>query len=241
MEYYKPIVTEDKFKYIYEGAKPAYHTGNDCVRLLSNFKNFEIPDQVRTKGEQAVTEFREWFKTVQNIFNEKPVIFEALLFSRYGIQSNVREVDYINSGAEEKENLDLPELERRIDGLLTEAGRYFNEQDKVQQNLIRRFGKLTFLAYINKEIYSNDSGLSDDDLKVFLRSYDIKFKKPIKALLKEYYRVLYNPEMKFEGQLLEALGFRPCGSCHDQYSDLHTETPEIKSTILFAEGDDLPW
>ena len=237
-EYYKPIVTEDKFKYIYEGVKPAYHTGSDCDRLLSNFKNFEIPLLIRENGEQAVIEFREWFKTVQKVFNETPMIFEALLFSRYGIQSNIGEVDYKNSGAEEKENLDLPELEKRIDSLLNEAGSFFRNSDSVHQNIIRKLGKLTFLAYSYKKIYSNDSGMSDEALKGFLGSYDIKFKKPIKVLLREYYRVLYNPEMKFEGKLLEALGFRPCGSCHGQYSSLPVENSENQAPDpLWALGN----
>ncbi len=218
LEYYRPISTEDKYVYVYEGIQPAYHTGSDCIRLLSNFKNFKVPDSIKQKGHQAVIEFREWFKKYQKEFYEKPEIFEALFYSRFGFK--VEKVDYDNSGAEEKENLDLSELENRIDGVLTEAGRFFRECNSVHQNIIKRFGKITFLAYINKEIYSNDTGVSDDDLKAFLRSYDEKFKKPIKILLKEYYRVLYNPEMKFEGQLLKALGFRPCGSCHGDYSDV---------------------
>lgn len=215
-EYYKPIVKKDTFRYIFEGGQPAYHVGHDCSRLLSNFKNFEVPTQIREKGEQAVLEFREWFKTVQKEFNEKPDVFEMLLFSKYGIQVSMKAVDYSNSGVEEKENLDLPELERRIDNILTDAGRFYREQDGFHQNIIKRFSKLTFLAYSYKEIYSNDTGMKDADLKAFLESYDIKFKKPLKELLREYYRVLHNHEMKFEGKLLEALGFRPCGVCHGQ-------------------------
>jgi len=46
-----------------------------------------------------------------------------------------------------------------------------------------------------------------------LRMYDEKFKKPVKDLLIEYYRLLHNPEMTFSGTLLDKLNFRPCGHC----------------------------
>lgn len=238
LEYYRPIVTEDKYVYVYEGIQPAYHAGNECERLHSNFKNFKIPESIKQNGQQAVIEFREWFKKHQKEFYEKPDVFEALFYSKFGFKAE--KVDYENSGIEEKENLDLTELEQRINGILTEAGRFFRECDAVHQNIIRRFGKMTFWAYINKEIYSNDTEIGDDDLKAFLRGYDIQFKKPIKMLLKEYYRELYNPEKKFEGQLLEALGFRPCGACHGNHSDVFAEIPEIKITTPYVD-DDLPW
>ena len=57
-DYYRPIVTEDKFVFVYEGVKPAYHVNDDCIRLLSNFKNFKIPEIIKEKGHEAVIEFR---------------------------------------------------------------------------------------------------------------------------------------------------------------------------------------
>jgi hypothetical protein len=34
--------------------------------------------------------------------------------------------------------------------------------------------------------------------------------KPIKELLIQYYRVMYNPNLSFEGQLLERINYRGC-------------------------------
>ncbi len=80
--------------------------------------------------------------------------------------------------------------------------------------MIRRFEKKTFLAYKEEAIRNNDTRYSDDAIKGFLKKYDEHFKKPVTELLIEYYKVQYNPELKFEGYLLEMLGFKACSACH---------------------------
>ncbi|MEZ5046575.1 MAG: hypothetical protein R2831_06250 [Chitinophagaceae bacterium] len=65
----------------------------------------------------------------------------------------------------------MAELRQEIDQIISEAGRYFvNNKDK--QHIIRRFQKLTFLAYRKGNIDINDTELSDDELRQFLLEYD---------------------------------------------------------------------
>lgn len=106
----------------------------------------------------------------------------------------------------------------QIDALLREAGAYFRE-NKDKQDLIRRFQKYTFLAYTNGEIRMNNSEISDEELRIFLKSYDVRFKKPVKKLLIEYYRLKHNPDLEFSGSLLKKLGFVICSSCLSQKHD----------------------
>jgi hypothetical protein len=137
----------------------------------------------------------------------------------------------------EIENYDLQELEREIDKIISQAGRFFvTNPDK--QSILKRFQKLTFLAYSAKEIYSNDTGLSDPELKEFLMKYDLSFKKPLKRLLLEYYRVKYNPELSFQGKLLEQLNFRLCSSCSETNNDNYLITIIGETEIHL---DDLPF
>jgi hypothetical protein len=125
----------------------------------------------------------------------------------------VSEIERDNSGVETIYNLNLSELEAEIDKIISEASRYFvNNKDK--QHIIRRFQKLTFLAFRKGNIYKNDTELSDEELRQFLLEYDTKFKKPIKELLIQYYRIQYNPDLSFEGQLLERLNFKACSVCY---------------------------
>ena len=44
--------------------------------------------------------------------------------------------------------------------------------------------------------------------RAFFEDSDKRFKRPLKKLLSSYYRVRYNPDLAFDGYLLERLGFR---------------------------------
>ncbi len=82
--------------------------------------------------------------------------------------------------------------------------------------ILKRFSKFTYIAYESNDIYNNDTGYSDEEVKELLKGYDEEFKKPLKRHLIDYYRIKLNPEIKMEGNFLEQLGFKPCGLCHSQ-------------------------
>jgi len=237
-EYYRPIEVVDNLQYVYEGKQPAYHCKSDCERLNSNYKNFKIPEEIREKGTNEILRFRKWFKENSYLL-DKPDTFVMRLHAAFGVQMNPKAIDYANSGVEEKENLNLNELEKRIDKFISEAGQYFNKADNEKKDIIRRFQKYTYLANSLKEIYNNKTRFTDETLKKFLREYDTHFKRPIKDLLIEYYRVKFNPELKFEGGLLEQLGFKPCGACHSDYKTIETLTFNYSDDFDIA--DDLPF
>lgn len=245
IEVYKPVVNKDTYKYVYESEQPpSYHYNKNCERLAAKFKNFEVPFEIKTRvREKAEKEgksetqieilekkqveiFRAWFKNNLVLFRKNTEKFLEQLDIRWNVQRNVSEVERDNSGVEVKENLNLGQLEKEIDEIISAAGRFFH-QNKDKQQIIKRFQKLTFLAKKKEDIYGNDTELSDAELKEFLLKYDKQFKKPIKDLLIEYYRVKYNADLTFKGNLLERLNFRTCSACK------HTENPEyvIDSTI----------
>lgn len=213
-QYYKPLEVRDSFKYVYPETLPSYHKDNTCERLHSKFINFEIPFEIVERGEGEVKKFRVWFSEFKNLLETDGKKFIEKLQAHFSInrEMSLKSYERPNSGAEEKENYSVSDLEKKIDDLLKEAGKYFKANPE-KQAIIKRFGKLTFLAYVHGNIYTNDSGLNDDELKAFLKMYDEKFKKPVKELLIEYYRVLHNPDMTFDGTLLDKINFRPCGHC----------------------------
>ncbi|MCP9754800.1 hypothetical protein EGI26_06445 [Lacihabitans sp. CCS-44] len=237
----------DTFKLVFESEQPpSYHENHSCERLASKFKNFEIPFEIKVRaneqgGEELekaqVQKFRNWFKQNLELYQNDPAEFLKKLDIDWNVQRKVSEIDKENSGVKEIENYDLQELEREIDKIISEAGRFFvTNPDK--QAIIRRFQKLTFLAYSTKEIYSNDTGLSDPELKEFLMKYDLSYKKPLKRLLLEYYRVKYNPELSFQGKLLEQLNFRPCSSCSEMNNGNYLMNIISETEIQL---DDLPF
>jgi hypothetical protein len=237
VEVYVPVVNVDTYKLVYESEQPpSFHTYHDCEKLNSDFKNFEIPFEIKDRANKQggevlekaeVIRFRTWFKKYFQLFQDSPSEFLKKLDIDWNVSLNLREIERENSGIGEVENLNLNELEREIDKIISEAGKFFHANPD-KQTIIKRFSKLTFLGYLTTPIYSNETGLADDELKEFLRYYDQMFKKPTKKLLLEYYKLLYNPKLEFRGKLLEQLNFRECSLC------------KVRDNAILCDGPDIP-
>lgn len=227
--YYIPVSNDDKHKYIFEGGRPAYHQNCNCERLTASFNNFLIPVEIKERGEVEIQKFRSWFKLNMHLLEEKQDVFMMRMALHFKLTVKPQEVSAPNSGIAKLEVYNLPELESRIDAIIRDCGRFWhNNTDK--QAVIRRFSKYTFLGYKTEEINNNDTGLSDKELKEFLVLYDKKFKRPLKNLLIEYYRIKFNPDLNFKTGLLEQLGFVKCQKCHNGFN-LQKELDEAINPI----------
>lgn len=212
-EYYQPLKNEDTFMYVFEGGQAAYHSSNTCERLSSNYTNFKIPNSIKEKGTEEIMKFRVWFKSNRHLLEDRQDIFYLHLTNTFGIKVVLESTSTSNSGPKIKENYDLRELEQRIDEYIRREYEYIKNPNTPEKDILLSFRKLTYLAYNKKPIKNNNTNFSDDEIKTFLLAYDINYKKPIIELLTEYYRVKNNPDMVFQGHLLEQLGFNPCKHC----------------------------
>jgi len=210
-ETYKPRNTEDTLTMVYEGSSPSYHENVDCSRLRSDYENFEIPPEIKQRGAEKINEFREWFRGVEHLYKESPDIFVARLHARWKIITNVNAINIGNSGAVEMENRSLAKIEQEIDKKIKEAGRFYYQSEK-NTKILKAFSRKTYMAY-KDEMWGNNTGYSDDEVKELLKDYDERFKKPLLQDLTHYYRAKLNPDIKMEGRLLEELGFIACRQC----------------------------
>lgn len=210
---YKPLeVKSDTYQWVneYEGQSPAYHKTKDCIRLKSDYTNFKIPDKIQERGRDAVIEFRKWFKEEGLSLLEKGTdIFEMRLQIKYEINAEIETVRETNKGIISFNNYTIEELENTIDEKLREAGRYYNESEK-NKTIISKYSTRTFLANPQYSIEDNDTKYSEEEIRTFLLDYDKRFKKPLKEWLIDYYRLKFNPDIKMQGKLLDALNFKPC-------------------------------
>lgn len=238
---YKPYKPKDSFSFVYEGSKPGYHQYSCCPMLNSDYQNFPIPEEIKEKGKEAIIEFREWFKTVEHLL-EKPDVFVMRLKSKYGIETNPKAINKDNSGNTAIKNDTIEEIETKIDLLIKEAGRFYYASEK-NTKILRRFSKLTFLAYKKEPINGNQTGFSDDDVRSLLKEYDETYKRPLKSNLIEYYRLKFNPELKMEGYFLEKLGFKSCGHCYreDYVPNEKKIVKENNNDNAKGLSDDLPF
>lgn len=228
-EMYIPFQPKDTYTKVYEGKRPSYHVSPECPRLHASYLNFTIPIEIRSKGKDAVIEFRMWFETVKHLYLSDPATFVFRLQAKYGIITNPNSIKHENSGVFELENPSIKELEAEIDKLIKEAGRFYYQSEK-NTEILKLFSKKTFLAYNGQLDNFNTTQYSADEIITFLKEYDEKFKKPLKKLLIEYYRLKLNPEIKMDGVYLDKLGFKPCSDCfekelNDSMNSMYLESP----------------
>ena len=218
---YTPIDTGDRGEFIFEyaGQQPSYHMVPTCSLMHRDFENIRLSEELKKKlaseGVQLKA-FRRWaYDNLLSLFRNRAYdqIIRRIEY-RWGVTVNQGDiVQFDNSDVVSLENLALDELEHKIDQLISAAGRYFFQHE----HILRRFSKLSFLHVKATPIEGNETGLSDAALKTFLRDYHMKFKRPAQQMLRQWYMVSFNPEMKFKGNLLEQLNFKVCSSCQDAF------------------------
>lgn len=205
----KPV---DDFYYVIPPKSPAYHESLDCPFLLSDYRNFEVPVEIKNQGTEKIIEFRQWFLEVQSLFERDPAAFQARLQLKWKILIPLNEIEKQNSGFADVKNYTLEDLVNKINELLGQA-RAFMKSSVPNTIILKRYQKQAYFGLRPDPLENNNTGFSDDEVKKVLAIFDTEYKKPIKNLLLEYYRVTFNPKLKFQGTLLEELGFIACSSC----------------------------
>jgi hypothetical protein len=228
---YKPIEITDNQEFVYEGSNPSYHKYENCDRLSSNFINYRIPTEIKKRGDEAIEEYRKWFKENEKVFSERPDIYQMRLQTKFGIIESIQKVNYKNSGNVYKENLTLSEIESRIDSLLFNAAQYYKD-DKKRQQAVKRYQTATFLAFKEDEIIDNETNYSDEDLKVILREYYYLFIEPTIYYLKEFFKVFYNADIEINEKIFEQLNFKKCGYCYSEKYESESQRLAEKVQVL---------
>lgn len=221
---YNPIYVPDSKKFVYKEQQPAYHQFDDCERLLADYSNIELPQEIKERGDAEIERFRNWFKENSYDLGKDPVRFSMRMQLAFKISINPKSINYDNSGSTNFSNVSIAELENSIDNLLRESGRFYYASEK-NTSILYQFGKISSIAFTENPLKCNNTNYSDDEVKEFLKEYHRKFKIPLKNLLIKYYQVKLNPQLKFSENLLEALGLKLCSCCKKRA----VETSEIEN------------
>lgn len=209
-DYYSKIVTSDNLKFVFEEQQPAFHSYDTCPNLLSDFVNYLIPALIK-KNKQEI-KYRNWFKENIRLTERKILtdLFKDIHFNRWECLPLF--VDYENSGSIEFMDINVDEIENNIDTLLMDT-KVFIEQNPITENIISTLGKRSY-AYNKLNTLPLDRLSYDKDLiSEALKTFELEYKRPLISLLKEYYRIKYNPNLVFEENILSGLGFRQCKVC----------------------------
>ena len=187
-------------KYVFEDGSPSYHADKDCDLLHGDYYNLELPVEIEKRGAQEVERFREFCKTNRDlIVSEDPIVLKKLE-AQFVLQNPPSKISAKNSGLEEFVNMNLRELEVQIEELLSEA-EVFRNKDQETSKTIRNLG---YGSHVAREVK-----IPNSPLYIWHNTYKV----PIKDLLMHYFRVRFNPELAFDGHLLDQLGFKSCSKC----------------------------
>lgn len=210
----KPVDTR---RYVYEGRMPSYHADRTCGNLLSDYFNFAIPVEIQNQGKDGVDIFRVWFRANEQLLQVDTPRFITRMELEFRLRNppTVTSLEAPNSGIEEIQNLSLDQIRDDIDTLLEDAEKMRSSGDQ-SSRIIRLYGNLAHKPF------------DDEETNRILKEW-LSLKQKIKSMLLEYFKVSFNPDLRFEGMLLDQLGFSQCRSCHlkadDQASDISEYWP----------------
>ena len=157
----KNIINRDKgnsvasrSNYIFTSS-PKYHENNDCKTLLNDFKNFEIPEEIRKKGDEEIAKFRDFAKENADFLkNGKEDIFIYKLKMKFSLKQPISKILYSNSGKIEVSKLSHLNIEENI----------LNTIEKIEKLKETEEGRISIKKYMyapdhaknNKEINLTD-------------------------------------------------------------------------------------
>ena len=203
LESYKPVLKKaDTKNHVYKWLPPAYHFSSSCERLRSDYQNFEIPPEIKDKGDSEIAKFREFFSEHRSLLKDGEGKFLDKLEAVFFLKNRPISIFANNSGSLATDNIDLEHLENTIDLLLHDAEKFRNK-DEVTKLKIRNLGYGT-----HKQKEAKEKG-------TILYIWHHEYKQELKNLLTHYFRVKFNPDLVFSGLLLDTLGFKRCGHCHN--------------------------
>jgi hypothetical protein len=239
---------EDSKSYVYEESRNAkYHTDQNCNGLNSAYTDIEIPIEIKyEKGSQVINtnrvyEFRTWFKQpeITNLYYNDQKKFITKLQLKFNLENPPKPVELQSEGLKELNNITLAEVTLDIENILNNIDSFYNQSEKYKKILVTsNFSTKTFLVtskkYRDVGIKNNNTGYSDEDVRIVLTDFYKKVKRPLINHLTNYWILKLNSVLEFNKTLLDKLEFEPCKLC------VGKKTQYVEDVDIY-DADDLPF
>lgn len=239
---------EDTKSFVYEESRHAkYHSDCNCKGLNSIYRDIEIPIEIKYKegssiiNQAKVEEFRTWFKQteISNLYHNDQQKFINRLQLKFNLKNSPKPVEIGNRDYQELTNSTLCEVSNEIEKVLNSVDSFYNQSEMYKKILVTSgFSTKTFLVtskrFRDVEIKNNNSGYSDENVRIVLTDFYNKIKKPLLNHLTNYWILKLNAVLDFNKTLLDQLEFEPCKLC------IH-EKPQYVEDVDIYDYDDLPF
>jgi hypothetical protein len=196
-------------------SKPSFHYKKDCDLLKSDFINLYMPDKIIELGGLAKKLFIKWAEDKKKLFLENFDEFKTQACKKFR-SYDLLPKDFIdcyaeNTGTIFKKQYNIKSIEIEIKRLIKEAKAFYyaSEDHKI---VLSRYKQR---KYFYKSKYDfEDPDYTTASVKSVLRKQSLDFEEPIIGLHKELLRIMFNPNLSFNKNLLIELGFKKCQNCH---------------------------
>jgi len=190
----------DNHEYVGLPKEPAFHYKRNCSFLNSDFQGILIPENVKKKGDYEINKYRIWHKKNRLLARYNHKQFKEKHKDFWGSELQVGIVP--NGGNMAILNIPVNELEEQVKFKINEIVNFKSknpvEWAKIQSNSysVTPFGTVKK----NRALLNFNKNLKD----------------PLISLLLHYYRAKLNPDLDFDVDILDQLGFKLCKSCNSK-------------------------
>jgi hypothetical protein len=196
----------DDYDFVSVSKKPAYHFKKNCSLLMSDFQEYVIPDFVIKKGYYGINKYRFWHKVNKLLARYNFEKFKEKHKVVWGSELQISNIP--NSGNMAFLNTTVNELEEavkfKMDEIITFKSKNPIKWAEIQANSysVTPHGSVAPLGTVNR-----NRALLD---------FNKKLKNPLISALLHYYRAKLNPDLDFDVDILDQLGFKLCKSCNSK-------------------------
>lgn len=215
-----------------KGGKMKYHLNPTCKLITRDYLDFNIPDEIKNRGDEAIKEYRTWFNTNDfgNKYRDKSIDRNTIIAAFNLKYPHKYSIEPIKDGSNlliiEQPNSTFSRIENSYDQEKTKR-----ELSKLKQEWFKNFP-----CGVTKTIakFHNLAGKTDDEISlriselfspVFIENYGMtKLKSKFEisknitykiiSLVLEHIKWTYNLKEKvFDDKTLEKFGLECCLSC----------------------------
>lgn len=195
-----------KERKIYPSKPPSYHCKKDCEFIRSDYKNYNIPIEIK---ENDIEAYRGFFLENEDLFNEYPDRFYARAEIKFNVKiNNVKKYEGVNSGLSTLSFDEHCKAVNEINKMI----------DEMKEKSVEDFCKVVYMPfnrikYLNEKYNSNsfnDTLKSSDKLALDISLLKNKIRNHIIEIL-----IIdsFKTDMVFKESTMIALGARCCKAC----------------------------
>ncbi len=194
--------TSNHYLFTSASVAPSYHKSVDCKTLANDFENFEIPLEIRNKGNDEVNRFRNFAKENRGLLkNDREYLFIQKLKDEFRLKCDINKISFHNSGKVEVSKMSTPNIKENISQIIKRL-----EEIRATEDGMQSITKYMFAPSTAARALRENENLNETDREV------LEHKKNLLDLIIEF-NIQKSDGLNFSETLLQFYGFKKCGIC----------------------------